>query len=42
MRVNVRGAESNVAANAAFRCEIARVASDGTSPTVWGATTFAS
>lgn len=32
---NVRAAESNASANAAVRAEIARVNSDGTSPTVW-------
>jgi carbon monoxide dehydrogenase subunit G len=32
---NIRALESNVAANASIRVEIARVAADGTSPTVW-------
>lgn len=34
--VNVRGLESNFAANASLLCEIARVDSDGTNPSVWG------
>ena len=32
---NLRALESNASANATLRCEIARVESDGTSPTVW-------
>jgi hypothetical protein len=32
---NIRALEAAAAANASIRCEIARVASDGTSPTVW-------
>ena len=40
VRVNARALESATAANASIRCEIARVDSDGTSPTVWGAMTF--
>ena len=32
---NIRALESNASANASLRCEIARVNSDGTSPTVW-------
>ena len=34
--VNARGLESNFAADIRITCEIAVVASDGTSPTVWG------
>ena len=33
--VNIRALESNASAGASLRCEIARVESDGTSPTVW-------
>jgi hypothetical protein len=33
--VNLRALESNASANASLRCEIARVDSDGTNPTVW-------
>jgi X-Pro dipeptidyl-peptidase C-terminal non-catalytic domain len=33
--VMLRGLESNLNANASLRCEIARVDSDGTNPTVW-------
>jgi len=40
VRCNIRGLESNALANAAVRAEIARVAGDGTSPTVWAAGTF--
>ena len=32
---NIRALESNASANASLRCELARVNSDGTSPTVW-------
>lgn len=35
-QVNVRVAESNIAANASIRVEIARVEADGTGPSVWG------
>jgi hypothetical protein len=34
-QASIRGQESNALANASIRCEIARVNSDGTSPTVW-------
>lgn len=34
-RANLRALESNIAANASLRCEIARVAGDGTGATVW-------
>jgi hypothetical protein len=40
VRVNARALQSNSAANVSIRCEIARVANDGTSPTVWAATTM--
>jgi hypothetical protein len=40
VRVNARALESNALANVGIRCEIARVAGDGSSPTVWGATTM--
>lgn len=40
--VNVRGLESNAAANAVFRCEIAAAASDGSGATVWAGTTYPS
>lgn len=33
---NLGALESNALANASLRCQIARVAGDGTSPTVWG------
>jgi hypothetical protein len=39
--VNARGLESNASANASWRCEIAITAGDGSSPTVWAATTTA-
>lgn len=39
---NICGLESNVAANATHRVEIARVDADGTNPTVWAATTHSS
>jgi hypothetical protein len=32
---NIRALESNASANASLRCQIARVDSDGTNPTVW-------
>ena len=32
---NLRALESNAAANASLRCQVARVEGDGTSPTVW-------
>lgn len=35
VRANLCALESNAAANASLRCEIARVEGDGTSPTVW-------
>lgn len=34
-QANIRALESNTAANASLRCEIARVEGDGTSPSVW-------
>ena len=34
-QANIRALESNASANASLRCELARVNSDGTSPTVW-------
>ena len=34
-QANIRALESNATANASLRCQIARVESDGTSPTVW-------
>ena len=34
--MNVRAQESSLSANASLRVQIARVASDGTSPTIWG------
>lgn len=38
--INVRAKESNIAANAAIRAELAVTASDGTGATVWAATSF--
>lgn len=35
-KANIRAAESNAAANASVRVEIARVDNDGTNPSVWG------
>jgi len=34
-QANLRALESAIAANASLRCEVARVDSDGTNPTVW-------
>ena len=39
VRVNLWPNQSNVAANSTINCEIARVAGDGTSATVWGTST---
>jgi hypothetical protein len=40
VRCNIRGLESNIAANATARVEIAVVAGDGTGAVAWGATTY--
>jgi hypothetical protein len=40
VKFHLRGLESNVLANASFRCEIAVTNSSGAAPTVWAANTF--